>query len=121
MPKIWDILKKGVEEKVGSASFLKQSIFQAAYSSRALALSQGRDTPLFNLLVFKKIKATLGGNCAYGASGGGPLAADVQMFARVCLGIKVMQVLYLIRIHTKNKIQLNVKTWNCNVVCRVMV
>ncbi len=91
VPKIWDILKKGVEEKVAAGSFLKKSIIQAAYASRALALSQYRDTPIFNVL-FKKVKKAMGlHNCTCGASGGGPLAADVQEFARVVLDIKLMQ------------------------------
>ena len=91
VPKIWDILKKGVEEKVGAGSFLKKSIVQAAYASRAFALTHYRDTPIFNLL-FKKVKKAMGlERCAAGASGGGPLAADVQEFARVVLDIKLMQ------------------------------
>ena len=34
VPKIWDILKKGVEDAVGKGSGVKMAVFQAAFSAR---------------------------------------------------------------------------------------
>jgi len=90
VPKIWDILKKSVEEKVGGMGPVIQHIFLAGYAARYFALKRYGDTPVFNIL-FKKIQATFGGNIQWGASGGGPLAEDVQEFARVCLNIQLIQ------------------------------
>eukprot|EP00959_Pyramimonas_sp_CCMP1952_P264867 5538309-Pyramimonas_sp.AAC.1 len=56
VPKIWDILKKGVEDTVGKGSPMVQFMFQAAYSSRANALAQGRDSPI-SCKIFKKVRA----------------------------------------------------------------
>merc|ERR1719499_1191308 len=56
VPKIWDILKKGVEEVVGKSGAVSQFLFQVAYTGRFLAVQQGRESPLFRAIVFKKLK-----------------------------------------------------------------
>ena len=55
VPKIWDILKKGVEDGIGKKSPVVQTLFQAAFSARSAALKQGRESPLLGLL-FKKVR-----------------------------------------------------------------
>ena len=55
VPKVWDILKKGVEDQINKSSPLVKFLFQTAFSTRAAALRQGRDAPLFKKLVFKKV------------------------------------------------------------------
>ena len=41
MPKIWDIFKKGVEEKLGKGSPVARYLFEVAFVGRACALRQG--------------------------------------------------------------------------------
>ena len=86
VPKIWDILKKGVEAKLGSDDTPKgkivRAVFKAGFAARTRALKSGRDTPLFNLL-FKKVGGVLGGRVKLAVTGGGPISADVQNFIRV--------------------------------------
>jgi hypothetical protein len=53
VPKIWDILKKGVRSVMGEQSVIVQSLFLAAFAARSAALSQGRYSPLCDLM-FKK-------------------------------------------------------------------
>lgn len=43
------------------------------------------DTPLFNALVFSKIKKITGGNLKIAISGGGPCDAEVQDFVSACI------------------------------------
>lgn len=42
VPKVWDILKKGVEDQISKGSPLIKLLFQTAFSSRAAALRQVR-------------------------------------------------------------------------------
>merc|ERR1719210_895116 len=89
--KIWDILKKGVEEVVGKGSPVTRFLFQVAYSGRYYATQQGRDSPLFKAIVFKKLRDMLGGQLLVGLSGGGPISADVQGFVRTAFCVPLLQ------------------------------
>mmetsp|Transcript_136672 Transcript_136672/g.241015 ORF Transcript_136672/g.241015 Transcript_136672/m.241015 type:complete len:777 (-) Transcript_136672:54-2384(-) len=91
VPKIWDILKKGVEENVGKMSPVLKYLFQVAFSGRHWAVQQYRDSPLFKAVVLKKLKAMMGGNLKLGITGGGPIAGDVQNFIRVAFSIPLLQ------------------------------
>jgi len=52
---------------------------------------QGRYTPLFDLLVFKKFQAITGGRLQMAVSGGGGIAAEVQEWIRTCMGCPMIQ------------------------------
>jgi long-chain acyl-CoA synthetase len=90
VPKIWDILKKGVEDSIGKSGGVMRTIFQAAFSARSAALQQGRETPLLGLL-FKKVGGALGGRVKAAVTGGGPISADVQNFIRVAMHFNLVQ------------------------------
>jgi long-chain acyl-CoA synthetase len=91
VPKIWDILKKGVEDVVGKGSPVTKFLFQVAYSGRYWAVCQGRESPLFKAVVFKKLSDMLGGRLKCGLSGGGPISADVQDFIRTAFCMPLLQ------------------------------
>jgi len=90
VPKIWDIFKKGVEDKLGKGSPVARFIFQVAFVARACALRQGRESPLFKL-VFKKVAQVAGGRLKLGITGGGPCASDVQTFVRTAFAMPFIQ------------------------------
>ncbi len=49
-------------------------------------LYRGMDTPLFNMLVFSKIKKVTGGRLKVGISGGGPIDSAVQVsYSLMCM------------------------------------
>jgi len=91
VPKIWDILKKGVEEVVGKGSPVTKFLFQAAFSARYFAVMQGRESPLFKAVVFKKLTDMLGAQLKVGITGGGPISQDVQGFVRTAFCIPLLQ------------------------------
>merc|ERR1712038_653600 len=91
VPKIWDIIKKGVETKISKSSPVAKFLVQTAFQWRSFAIEHGFDTPLFKALVFKKFSAALGGKLRKGLSGGGPLNSEVQVFIRTCFGIPFVQ------------------------------
>ena len=91
VPKVWDILKKAMEDKVAEMSPLKKFIFNVAYVGRACALRQHRDAPLLKALVFKKLAKMLGGKLKATISGGGAISSEVQTFARVAFCAPAVQ------------------------------
>jgi long-chain acyl-CoA synthetase len=91
VPKIWDTIKKAIAAKVAASPPVKQALVNTALQWRAFAVTIGLDTPLFNALVFKKLKAVVGGNLQHAISGGGPLNSDVQKFITVAFGFPLVQ------------------------------
>jgi len=87
VPKIWDVIKKGIEAKVGASKPIAKFLVETAFEWRTSMRSLGMDTPLFNKLVFKKFAAVVGGKLERGLSGGGPLNNEVQVFVRTCFGM----------------------------------
>jgi len=90
VPKIWDILKKSVEDGVGKGSAVSRIIFEAAFAAVKNAQSW-RYCPLLNLLFTKKVGAVVGGRMKTGISGGGPLSNEVQSFCRIAFGFPLIQ------------------------------
>ena len=59
VPKVWDIFKKGVEDKIGKGSPVVRFLFDVAFAARAGG-TPGREAPLFKAVPFKKIAAIAG-------------------------------------------------------------
>jgi len=91
VPKIWDIIKKGVEAKVKKGSAVSRVLVETALKAKYFALEHGYDTPLFNALVFNKMKAAVGGNLSFALSGGGPCNPEVQNFIRAAFCFNLIQ------------------------------
>lgn len=91
VPKIWDVIKKGIQAKVAAGSPVAQFLVSTAIEWRSFALKNGFDTPLFKALVFKKFSKVVGGKLRLGLSGGGPLNLEVQDFVRAAFGIHIVQ------------------------------
>jgi len=90
VPKIWDILKKGVESVIGKASPVVQSLFLAAFASRSAALKMGRQSPVCDK-IFGKTYKMLGGRLKLCISGGGPISSEIQNFIRVAFKVNLVQ------------------------------
>ena len=91
VPKIWDVIKKGVQAKFGAAPPVTQFLVNTAFAARTFAIAHGFDTPFFNKIVFSKIKAVTGGSLRLALSGGGPLNTEVQIFVRTAFGCPLFQ------------------------------
>ena len=65
VPKIWDVIKKGIQAKVAAGSPIAAFLVKTAFQWRGFALRNGFDTPLFKALVFKKFAKVTGGNLRY--------------------------------------------------------
>ena len=91
VPKIWDVIEKGVQAKVAASSPVARFLVETAFQARTFAINHGFDTPLFKALVFKKFGKVVGGNLRIALSGGGPLNSEVQVFIRTCFGCPLFQ------------------------------
>eukprot|EP00698_Gefionella_okellyi_P023298 TRINITY_DN7917_c0_g1_i1.p1 TRINITY_DN7917_c0_g1~~TRINITY_DN7917_c0_g1_i1.p1 ORF type:complete len:672 (-),score=122.89 TRINITY_DN7917_c0_g1_i1:107-2122(-) len=92
VPRVFNKLHDKVMAGVDKAGGIKRWMFQTAYAARLDALRHGRDTPVWNRIVFNKIRDSIvGPRCRLLVSGSAPLSVDVQDFLRVIFGVPVSQ------------------------------
>ncbi|CAI7919671.1 unnamed protein product, partial [Closterium sp. NIES-53] len=95
VPRIFDRIHSAVVSKIESTGGLTKMLFDYAYSSKQARLAAGvkiRDaTPIFDFLVFNKVKARLGGNVRIICSGAAPLAPHVEEFLKIAMCCPVVQ------------------------------
>ncbi|CAN0893343.1 Long chain acyl-CoA synthetase 9, chloroplastic [Linum grandiflorum] len=97
VPAILDRVRDGVRKKVDGKGGLSKFLFDLAYNRRLSAVNGswfgawGLELLLWNLLVFKKVRAVLGGRVRFLLSGGAPLSGDTQRFINICLGLVCFQ------------------------------
>ncbi|XP_042495245.1 probable CoA ligase CCL6 isoform X2 [Macadamia integrifolia] len=87
VPRVFDRLCTGILDKISSGGALKKGLFQWAYNYKLKNLKNGfkqhEAAPLFDRLVFEKIKQALGGRVHIIISGAAPLPLQVEEFLRV--------------------------------------
>ncbi|XP_042046172.1 long chain acyl-CoA synthetase 6, peroxisomal-like [Salvia splendens] len=92
VPRLYNRIYAGIINAVKSSGVLKERLFNAAYNSKRQAVMNGRKpSPMWDRLVFNKIKDKLGGRVRYLTSGASPLSPDVMEFLRVCFGCQVIE------------------------------
>ncbi|KAF7829834.1 long chain acyl-CoA synthetase 9, chloroplastic [Senna tora] len=97
VPAILDRVRDGVLKKVNATGGLSKKLFDLAYTRRMNAINGswfgawGLEKALWDALVFKKVRAILGGRIRFVLSGGAPLSADTQRFINICLGAPIGQ------------------------------
>lgn len=78
--------------QVDTKGGLSKKLFDIAYNRRLRAINGswlgawGPERVLWDFLVFKKVRAILGGQIRFLLSGGAPLSGDTQRFINICLG-----------------------------------
>ncbi|XP_050670351.1 long-chain-fatty-acid--CoA ligase 4 isoform X2 [Leptidea sinapis] len=85
VPLIMDRISKGITDKVSRSGEFASAFFKWAYSYKQGWMKRGYDTPLLNIVVFKKVRALLGGRVRLMIAGGAPLAPDTHTQVRLCL------------------------------------
>ncbi|KAL3843960.1 hypothetical protein ACJIZ3_001363 [Penstemon smallii] len=92
VPRLYNRIYAGITSAVRTSGVLKERLFNAAYNSKKQAVMNGRKpSPMWDRLVFNKIKDKLGGRVRYLTSGASPLSPDVMEFLMVCFGCQVME------------------------------
>lgn len=97
VPAILDHVRDGVHRKVDAKGGLSKKLFDFAYYRCLCAMNGswlgawGLERFLWNLLVFRKVRADLGGRIRFILSGGAPLSSDTQRFINICIGAPIGQ------------------------------
>ncbi|XP_058225634.1 long chain acyl-CoA synthetase 4-like isoform X1 [Rhododendron vialii] len=95
VPRVLDRIYSGLVEKTSSAGFVKNALFNLAYSYKLRNMNKGykhaEAAPIFDKIVFSKVKEGLGGNVRVILSGAAPLATYVETFLRVVSCAHVLQ------------------------------
>nr|XP_010930884.1 long chain acyl-CoA synthetase 9, chloroplastic [Elaeis guineensis]XP_010930885.1 long chain acyl-CoA synthetase 9, chloroplastic [Elaeis guineensis] len=97
VPAILDRVRDGVWKNVDAKGGLSKKLFDIAYNRRLAAINGswfgawGVEKILWDILVFRKVRAVLGGHIRFLLSGGAPLSGDTQRFINICLGAPIGQ------------------------------
>ncbi|XP_073131701.1 long chain acyl-CoA synthetase 4-like [Henckelia pumila] len=95
VPRVLDRIYSGLQQKISAGGFIKQTMFNFAYSLKLRSMRKGSKhsdaSPLCDKIVFKKVKQGLGGNVRIILSGAAPLASHVEEFLRVVSCCHVLQ------------------------------
>ncbi|KAK1376630.1 Long-chain-fatty-acid--CoA ligase [Heracleum sosnowskyi] len=95
VPRVLDKIYSGLVEKITSGGFIKKSLFNIAYSYKLQNMNKGykhvEAAPIFDKIVFSKVKEGLGGNMRLILSGAAPLSTGVETFLRVVTCADVLQ------------------------------
>ncbi|KAM7277629.1 hypothetical protein ACFE04_004763 [Oxalis oulophora] len=92
VPRLFNRIYAGVMNTVKQSGGIKERLFNAAYNAKKQALLAGKTpSPMWDRLVFNKLKAKLGGRVRIICSGASPLSPDVMDFLRICFGCRITE------------------------------
>ncbi|KAK9086761.1 hypothetical protein Syun_029155 [Stephania yunnanensis] len=92
VPRLYNRIYTGIMSAVKTSGALKQRLFNAAYNAKKQAIVSGRNpSPMWDRLVFNKIKERLGGRVRLMVSGASPLSPDVLDFLKICFSCQVTE------------------------------
>ncbi|TKY60717.1 Long chain acyl-CoA synthetase 4 [Spatholobus suberectus] len=95
VPRVLDRVYNGLTHKISTGGFVRQTMFNFAYSYKLHNMSKGKNhdaaSPLFDKIVFSKVKQGLGGNVRIILSGAAPLSKHVEGFLRVVTCAHILQ------------------------------
>ncbi|KAH0468276.1 hypothetical protein IEQ34_003309 [Dendrobium chrysotoxum] len=87
VPRVYDRIYTGINQKIQSGGILAKKIFEYAYQHKLKYLKDGfkqdQASPFFDKLIFNKIKQGLGGRIRLMLSGAAPVPKHVEEFFRV--------------------------------------
>ncbi|KAK2458320.1 Long chain acyl-CoA synthetase 6, peroxisomal [Trifolium repens] len=92
VPRLYNRIYAGIINAVKTSGGLKEKLFNVAYNAKRQALLHGKNpSPMWDRLVFNKIKEKLGGRVRLMVSGASPLSPDVMEFLKICFGGRVTE------------------------------
>ncbi|XP_015888035.3 long chain acyl-CoA synthetase 6, peroxisomal [Ziziphus jujuba] len=92
VPRLYNRIYAGILNAVKTSGVLRERLFNAAYNAKKQAILNGKNpSPMWDKLVFNKIKDKLGGRVRFMASGASPLSPDVMDFLKICFGCPVVE------------------------------
>ena len=92
VPLVLDRIYKGVNETVRKKGEFFENLFRFCVDYKVAALNKGERTPIMDRIIFKNVRALVGGRLRVIFSGGAPLSPESHQFLRACLGCPLLQV-----------------------------
>jgi len=91
VPLILDRIYKAIKDNVQKSGPMGSAIFNFATQYKIKWMRSGHDTPILNRIIFKKLRALVGGRVRLMASGGAPLSPETHDFIRATMCIPLYQ------------------------------
>ncbi|GAB2293138.1 Long chain acyl-CoA synthetase 4 [Dionaea muscipula] len=95
VPRVLDRIYSGLQQKLAAGGRLKHAVFNVAYNYKFGNMKKGSKhsdaAPIFDKIVFNKVKQGLGGRVRIILSGAAPLPTYVETFLRVVACAHVLQ------------------------------
>ena len=91
VPRVYARIYDKVMANIEAKGTVAKHLFRVAKANQSWCMSLGFRNPLWDLLLFNKVKEALGGRVRLLATGAAPLGAEVHDFLRICFGVPVSQ------------------------------
>uniref|UniRef100_A0A2C9WB40 Long-chain-fatty-acid--CoA ligase n=1 Tax=Manihot esculenta TaxID=3983 RepID=A0A2C9WB40_MANES len=92
VPRLYNRIYASITNAVKTSGALKERLFNAAYNAKKQAILNGKNpSPMWDRLVFNKIRERLGGRVRFMGSGASPLSPDVMEFLKICFSCRVVE------------------------------
>lgn len=91
VPLILDRIYKNISEGANKKGNVFKKVFDFCYNYKLWWNTWGIQTPVFDRIIFNKLKSILGGRMDLMIVGGAPLASKTQEYVRTCLGARLVQ------------------------------
>ncbi|KAJ3150788.1 Long chain acyl-CoA synthetase 7 peroxisomal [Geranomyces michiganensis] len=92
VPRLLNRIYDKINQGATGGGAVKAALFRTALSSKLEGLKTGKNThPVWDTLVFNKVKKVLGGNMQFLLSGSAPLGKDVLLFLRAAMGFQISE------------------------------
>merc|ERR1711899_169957 len=91
VPLVIDRIYKGIQEKVSKRGPFMKRLLEFCYRYKSYYKKRGMDTPILNALIFKNMRAIVGGRIRLLLSGGAPLSPDTHDYVRNALCLPLVQ------------------------------
>ena len=91
VPLILDRLYKGINDNVNKKGQKFREIFMWALNYKQRAYHNGESTPIMDRLIFRAVRAILGGRVKCVFTGGAPLSPETHNLLRTCMGVPLLQ------------------------------
>merc|ERR1712098_140907 len=91
VPLVLDRIYKGVHENVKKKGEFFEKLFNFCVEYKKAAVERGESTPIMDKLIFRGVRALIGGRIRVIFTGGAPLSPESHTFIKTCMGCPLLQ------------------------------
>jgi len=91
VPLVLDRIFKGIQENVGKKGEFFKALFTYCHKYKSDWQRKGYSTPIMDRLVFKSVRALIGGRIRLILSGGAPLSPETHEYIKITFGLPLVQ------------------------------